>query len=352
MRTCRLLVVVVLVWLIAGQAHVLAQDELPSPAKERNAALVYWQYRHQASDSDLFPLVNSDWGGDAVWMPGEAMCKSLADNQDIVAKLLRATSQQKCDWGVEHERGLDAALPHISMARVATRVLRADTRRLAETGDMSGATDRIAGLFGLARHFHQPGASVIERNVAASIALTATSEAQWLANYGKLGPEDSARLFAALEEIVAVPDPFGFVEGIKSCRERLQNDLYLEVHSRMEKKLMTKEMTDAEREAKRQAIHDSVVKVVRSLTPPVAKALNEAAEAWTKDNAVEVLTAIWDRKEELGLASILLPKLQDFKKSELKVIARAADVMALFPEEIQKQVPQEVRDPENKPPRS
>ena len=73
------------------------------------------------------------------------------------------------------------------------------------------------------------------------------------------------------------------------------------------------------------AVHDDFdVRIV-----PVV--LDEAAEAWTGDNAVEVLTAIWDRKESLGLASILLPKMQDFKNSELKLIARAsASFLALI----------------------
>lgn len=243
-------------------------------------------------------------------------------------------------------------LPHLGKARAATRVLRADARRLAAAGDMPGATDRIVAAFNLSKHLRHPDATCLERTVAMAIADLAINETEWLVKRGGLAAEDGERLCLSLGELTRTPDPFGFVEGIGVERSTLDNNLYIEVYPGVEKKTLKPEMTDAEREAKRQAIHDSVVKVVRSLTPPVAKALNEAAEAWTKDNAVEVLTAIWDRRESFGKASILLPKLQDFKKSELKVITRAADVMALFPEKIQKQVPQEVRDPENKPPRS
>ena len=53
-----------------------AQDELPTPAKERNAALLYWQYFLLWNASDLAPLEFPD---DPVWIPDEAMGKALAE---------------------------------------------------------------------------------------------------------------------------------------------------------------------------------------------------------------------------------------------------------------------------------
>lgn len=336
---------------LLSSARAFGQDELPMPAEERNAALLYWQYRHMLSDSDLFSLANQDWKDDASWTPGEALSKSLGANQDAIQTLLRATSQSECDWGVEYERGPSASLPHLSMARLAARVLRADARRLASADDATGATARVVGIFGIARHLHQQDALVMERDAAVSISLGAIAEAQWLVNRGNLKAEDRARIFAELDEIVSPPDPFGFMEGVRFERDRLENNLYLEVYPGIEKKWLTPEMSEAEREAKRQHAHQVVSNVVRSLTPKVAKAMTKAAEAWTKDNAVEVLTGIWDRQEELGLAHILLPKLQDSKEAELRVVAHASAVMALFPEEVQRKADQQAREPTQKPPR-
>lgn len=351
MRIPGLLLVVVLLLGLAGSTRALAQDELPAPAKERNAALLYWQCRHMLSDSDLFPLAKQDWKDDAAWTPGEALSKSLGTNQDAIQTLLRATSQSECDWGVEDERGLSANLPHLSTARLAARVLRADARRLALSDDATASSDRVLGIFGIARHLHQQDALVMERDVAVSIARGAVAEAQWLVNRGNLKAEDRARIFAELDEIVSLPDPFGFMEGIRFERDRLDNNLYLEVFPGQMRKAMKPGMTEAEREAERQAVHQVVSNVVRSLTPKVAKAMDKAAEAWTKDDAVEVLTGIWDRKEELGLANILLPKLQDSKEAELRVVAHASAAMALFPEEVRKKAEEEARKPAQKPPR-
>lgn len=336
------------VWLLGTLPRAIAQDELPTPPKERNAALLYWQFYAQRNGSSLGSLEFSD---DPAWVPDEASSKTLAESQDAIGILLRATSQETCDWGVEYERGIDTIMQHVGMSKAAARTLRADARRLAVAGDMAGATERVVAAFKLSKHLHHQDAICLERTVALAIAFLATNETEWLLKRDGLGAEDSERLFLAMNELTSTPDPFGFVDGIGLEHDMLNNNLYHEVYPGVESKTLKPEMTADEREAKRKVAHHVVSNVVRLLTPPVANALVEAGDAWTKDNAVEVLTGIWDRRESLGQASILLPKLQDYKNSELKMIAHAAEVMALFPEEVQKHAQQEIHKPENKPPR-
>lgn len=338
----------VLVFSCALASIAAGQNELPAPAKERNAALLYWQFYSLRNGMSLGSLELSD---DPAWVPDEETSKALAESQDAIGALLRATSQKACDWGIEYERGLGTIMPHLGMSRAAARTLRADARRLAVAGDMGGATDRVVAIFKLSSHVCHRDARCMERSVAVAIAGVATNETAWLINRGGLAGEDGEQLFLALKELVGPPDPFGFVDGIRSDREKLANDLYLELGPSIEKKWSAKDGGDVEPDARRKAVHDVVNRTIRSMVAPVAKAMDEAGEAWTKDNAVDVLTAIWDRKEELGAASILMRKLQDSKNSELKVVARASEVMALFPETVRKKAEQEAREPGQKPPR-
>lgn len=342
-----LVVVAIAAISLLGSARAFGQDELPTPAKERNAALLYWQYRALESSTTLLYM---DLPDDPAWIPDEAVCQQLTQSQDAVGLLLRAGAQKTCDWGIEYELGMDATLSHTVMARGATRVLRADARRLAAAGDMSGATDRVVAIFALVRHLCHHEARLPERTQAASVATVAAKEVQWLLEHGGIGSEDSLRLAAEVRNLTKT-DPFGFVDGIKATRANLDNDLYRVVYPFFEKKIIKNELIQIEGANLKDVVQRTTIDQVRLISPPVASAMDKAAEAWTNDNAVEVLTGIWDRKEELGLANMLLPKLQDSKEAELRVIARASTVMALFPEEVQRKAEQQAREPAQKPPR-
>lgn len=181
---------------------------------EYNAALRYWE-AWGMFNRDLFDLVQEvDWSAlgsqsTVQGLPGKLVeaFPLLERDQYVVDLLLHASSLPNCDFEIRYEQGINALLPHLGKGRASARLLRADARRLWVTGDTKAAAERLAAIYGCARHFRQDKV-LISSLVSVALCSYAHAEVRAILDAGRM--TDAARdvLLAALDRFPE-HDPFG-----------------------------------------------------------------------------------------------------------------------------------------------
>jgi hypothetical protein len=133
-----------------------AQPQQPTA----NAALRYWTAFAALQDPPADPattdLLLRVADGNAAWDEGRlgAILDANAEALDI---MIRASTLQSCDWGVEYERGPQAPVPHLAKARVLGRLSVLSGRRLAARRETSEAVDRWLASIRFSQHLAQGG---------------------------------------------------------------------------------------------------------------------------------------------------------------------------------------------------
>jgi len=310
-------------------------EDQKSPAP--NAALRYWSYYKQGLDSGAF---NTNWTfvDDSDRAPHGAESKQLEEIQAVVEGLIRASALEECDWGVEYELGLFAEYPYFGPLRMFTRVLRADSRRLADLGKSSEAFDRIEAVFNLSRHGSGPDDYIIATLLRSAIAGSALNEAERLVTRGVLIESEKQRLRDQLRRFDA-DDPIGFATAITVSKRNTAKDLGLELEDRARKDGSTSpELTQA---------HSAVA---RDIAAQIAPAFDGIVEAWSRADAMDRIAQIERRANagEFGPGNILLPAASKAKQSELNLlngVRRIRDLLGPGVPDSPSQAPQDSRNP-------
>lgn len=199
--------------LLAAQPKPAPETGLP--ADPQNAALLYYRAWIMVAP-DAVQVVSDEHKSDPDWRPSEKLTQALNDNQGVVAILMRAARLSSADFGVSYSDGFSALLPHLSKMRASARFLSADSRRAFVAGDLDGAADRTAALFGMASHLTGERL-LISPLVAIAIHSLACSQTEFLVNSGKLTGQGRQTLLDAMARLQG-DDPFGVRSGIMGER--------------------------------------------------------------------------------------------------------------------------------------
>jgi len=142
----RLLVAMVLSVITAS----LARPQGKYPAQTRNAALRYWlafaEMQDPPADKAIQDLLEKTSAGNAAW--DETRLGPILDaNDGAIRTMQRATKLPECDWGLEYDRGVRAALPNLARARVMARLNQlAGMREMAKGDSQAAVTTWLAGV--------------------------------------------------------------------------------------------------------------------------------------------------------------------------------------------------------------
>lgn len=221
--------------LLAGLLTTSAPAQLShTPPEARNAALAYSTIFYTELPKDLTDAVEAvelkDVGieSDPAKQPEKFKTALLevATRQGAVRRLLNTARLDKCDFEIAYEEGFNALLPHLGSMRKSARLLRFDARRALIQNDPDAAAERIAGIYGIARHLKSDD-TLISSLVSIAIASLANSESEVLIGSGRLTGIGREKIVAAIDRLGRT-DPFGVKDSalgertitVKWVRER------------------------------------------------------------------------------------------------------------------------------------
>ncbi|HRQ72612.1 MAG TPA: hypothetical protein PLU35_06255 [Phycisphaerales bacterium] len=186
-------------------ATIRTMDDLRS-AGPTNAALVYYRAIIGLPSLNDGEIKAAMIDGDESGMTREAAAKKLEELQGAINTFCRAAAMEECDFGLDFDHGFELLLPHLGKMRMAARLIASDAVRLAEAGQADEAAERLAALYGIARHVADDG-TLISSLVGAAVAALANQGVERLLSEGKMGEAGRVALEAAFERL-GDDDPF------------------------------------------------------------------------------------------------------------------------------------------------
>jgi hypothetical protein len=172
-----------------GQAAGVVQ------AEDRNAALDYWRLIHAVSEhaevveqarasvtEQMHPRPDSGEvavDAPAALAPGGVLALELVELAGFLDDAQRATWTPVCDFQIRYEDGYAMLLPHLGPMRSIALLLVADGRRLALSGDETGAAERLGAAIRLSRHV-VGDRTLISSLVSVAIMRQVIAESEWL----------------------------------------------------------------------------------------------------------------------------------------------------------------------------
>jgi hypothetical protein len=140
-----------------------ASAQAKRPTETRNAALRYWmafaELQDPLADKSTADLLEKTAAGEAAW--DEAKLGPILDrNIDAVLIMQRATKLPDCDWGLEYDRGPNAAIDYAPRARVLGRLNTLHGIRMAAKGEMQKAIDSWLAGIRFSQHLAQGGSLI------------------------------------------------------------------------------------------------------------------------------------------------------------------------------------------------
>lgn len=188
--------------LIAMSAPV-ARPQAKYPPETKNAALRYWlafaEMQDPPADKTTMVLIEKTSAGEAAW--DEARFGPILDaNREAIHTMQRATKLPECDWGVEYDRGVRAALPYVSKARVMARLNQLAGVRAMAKGDSHDAVDAWLAGVRFSQHLANVGPLIFVL-VAKSALLPNLRALATAAAQGRLSDTQKKQVSAALKEL-------------------------------------------------------------------------------------------------------------------------------------------------------
>jgi hypothetical protein len=186
----------------------------PEMVGKQNAALLYYR-AWDGVDFRLFDQVHKTYRNEpGAVLPADSVAV-LEEHQKYISAVLLASETPDCDWGVAHEEGPNALLPHLTHLRSTVRFLGADARRLAAVGDSVGAAKRIRAIVRMSTQT-RTDRCLISALVSATLNQHAMAVTRNMMAEGSLAPEAAHIVLAAFR---ALPeDPFAFRECMQTER--------------------------------------------------------------------------------------------------------------------------------------
>ncbi|MCC6659593.1 MAG: hypothetical protein IT437_01780 [Phycisphaerales bacterium] len=303
-----------------------AQPGHPAP-QDRNAALVYWPAWTMIADETAKKVADVDW--DKPGVPREVADLLGPQEGDSISLMIEGSRLKRCDFEVQYEKGIDALLPHLGLARKGARVLRAAARVQAAAGDTGAAAVRLATIYRMAEHVSHDDI-LISSLVSMAMAAAANADAKALAASGTLTAAGRDELVSAISRLQGA-DPFRARASIAGERDlmipwvkRLKgtnagDELAARVRSGMQ---VDQPQTAALRGLSGEAL--------TNLTEGLSRYYDDATVAWDdKDPVNKLNTLAKDVGKEYGaLAVVLAPALGGARASDLKAQADLAETLA------------------------
>jgi len=130
------------------------------PPETRNAALRYWLafalIQDPPADKATQDLLEKTSAGEAAW--DETRLGAILDaNSGAIRTMQRATKLPECDWGLEYDRGVRAAIPNLARARVLARLNQLTGMREMAKGNSQAAVDTWLAGVRLSQHLATGG---------------------------------------------------------------------------------------------------------------------------------------------------------------------------------------------------
>jgi hypothetical protein len=194
-------------WFVAMVLIVMslsvARAQTKYPPETRNAALRYWlafaEMRDPPADKTTQDLLEKTAAGEAVW--DETRLGPILDaNGEAIRTMRRATKLPECDWGVEYDRGVRAAIPYVSKARVLAKLNQLDGMRAMAKGDSQAAVEAWLAGVRFSQHLANVG-PLIFALVAKSALLPNLRSLATETKQGHLSNTQKKQLSAALKEL-------------------------------------------------------------------------------------------------------------------------------------------------------
>jgi len=206
--------------LLAPMSPTFAQANLTDFEVSQNAALRYYQAWSLMSDeladsiSEGLDEPHEPW--EPPWSPAEEDLKLLRGAGNPIRILLRGSKLERCDFGIDYQRGPETLLPHLGELRRGAMLLIADARLKIDAGEIDEAVQRIAAGYRMAEHTAQ-NPLPITTIVAVSMFAVADGMATHADQRNLLNDEHRAALRTALERFDP-DDPFSFVQAMEMER--------------------------------------------------------------------------------------------------------------------------------------
>ncbi len=184
--------------------RVVAQDN-------RNGATWY-----QRGAEYVDQLTNDDWNlimdyqGPGMGEPSPELRAALARAQQMMGFASRGAQQPHSDYGLDYAQGFEMLLPHLAPMRQMAKAMRADALVKLHDGDVAGASQRMASMYGMAGHTGSDRV-LISSLVGQAIFNAGDQALQAALDHALLSPTDAASVLSALTDLPQ-RDPFGYVE--------------------------------------------------------------------------------------------------------------------------------------------
>ncbi len=270
----------------------------PASARETagNAAPVYWQaiaiFEGPRQDASALDLSRAADPGAPAGDRAKAE-QFVSDHQEEIAILLRAAAFEDSDFGIQRDHGPDALIRHIAPMRQGARLLMADARLRLAAGDHAAAAERLAAVFGMARHIAQDRL-VISGLVSTSVMLAACQETKLGLESRVFDKADKAVLRRALARLDP-EDPCGLRSGLSGEREGFMP--WLRAHADPKKREPVRVLLAGMREEPEMEVDRIMALSKREFDRAIDRADDyyaQALEAWEKPDAAEALARLQD----------------------------------------------------------
>ncbi len=117
----------------------------------------------------------------------------LQRNQNVIELLLEAARMEKCDFGLEYEKGPAMELPHLSKMRESARLLWIAAVAAALEGEMGRAAEYCWAVARTGNHLEEESL-VISQLVRAAICSIAADSLHTIVHFGEVSPEWRAKV--------------------------------------------------------------------------------------------------------------------------------------------------------------
>jgi hypothetical protein len=149
--------------------------------------------------------------------PSPEMRMALANVQGVFANIQRGSMQETADFGLDYEHGFELLLPHLGPLRQITKAARTDAMVRLQSGDTSGAAERLATLYRMAGHSGDDRI-LISSLVGQAIFSAADQTVQYGADNGSFNAADATQLLGATKSL-GTDDPFQYLESVAMEQE-------------------------------------------------------------------------------------------------------------------------------------
>lgn len=147
----------------------------------------------------------------------------LTKGQPAVEALSAAALARRCDWDLDHSKGFELALPHLSALRSAARLMRAKTLMNVANGDVGGTADTLAAIGNMSVHSGQDQV-LISSLVGSAVTSLMTELADNAIESGAVDAKSAEKMLEAMGALKG-NDPFQYGAAMKNEYTMLKEQL-------------------------------------------------------------------------------------------------------------------------------